>query len=273
MYNAPAAHIALLRGLTGPSLTYTTTCSSSAVSIGEAMRAVRHGYMDVMIAGGSDALLTYGSVKAWRALQILAPFDLEDPTAACRPFNKNRNGTVIGDGAAFVVLEEFDRAEARGANIYAELAGYGVSTDSSHMTQPSEAGQAHAIRLALSDAQLAREQIDYVNAHGTATPMNDIVETNALKAVFGEHAYQIPVSSTKSMHGHLVGAAAALELIISVMALARQMVPPTAHLDAPDPLCDLDYVPNVGRAATIRASLSNSFAFGGTSGVLLAVRD
>jgi 3-oxoacyl-[acyl-carrier-protein] synthase II len=273
MYNAPAAHIGLLRGISGPSLTYTTTCSSSAVSIGEAMRAIRHGYADVMIAGGADALLTYGSVKAWQALQILAPGDPENPAATCRPFNKNRSGTVIGEGAAFVVLEEFARAKARHANIYAELAGYGVSTDSAHMTQPSEAGQAHAIRLALSDAQLDVHAVGYVNAHGTATPMNDIVETNALKAVFGDHAYRIPVSSTKSMHGHVVGAAGALELIISVMALTRQMVPPTAHLDAPDPMCDLDYVPNAGRDAHIRASLSNSFAFGGTSGVLLVVRD
>jgi 3-oxoacyl-[acyl-carrier-protein] synthase II len=269
MYNAPAAHIALQHGLTGPSLTYTTTCSSSAIAIGEAMRSIRHGYADVMLAGGSDALLTYGSVKAWHALQILAPERTDHPAATCRPFSRDRNGTVIGNGAAFVVLEDYDRAVKRRARIYAELAGYGVSNDSFHMTQPSVAGQAHAMQLALTDAQIEPELIGYINAHGTATPLNDVTETRAIKDVFGSYARRLAVSSTKSMHGHLVGAAGALELVITTLTLQRQMLPPTAHLDEPDSECDLDYVPHVGRPGRVRAAMSNSFAFGGTSGALV----
>ena len=269
MYNAPAAHIGIQYGLRGPSLTYTTTCSSSAVSVGEAMRQIRHDYADVMIAGGSDALLTYGSVKAWQALQILAPARPDNPQATCRPFSRDRNGTVIGEGAAFVVLEEYSRALARGARIYAELAGYAVTNDSSHMTQPSVEGQAHAMRLALADARIEPEMIGYINAHGTATQLNDVVETNAIKEVFSNHAHRLAISSTKSMHGHLVGTAGALELVIITLALARQMVPPTANLDEPDPACDLDYVPHTGRGARVAAAMSNSFAFGGTAGVLV----
>ena len=269
MYNAPAAQIGIQFGLMGPSLTYTTTCSSSAVSIGEAMRSIRHGYVDVMVAGGSDALLTYGSVKAWQALQILAPEYAGDPPATCRPFSKDRNGTVIGDGAAFVILEAYDRAEKRGAHIYAELAGYGVSNDSSHITQPSITGQAHAMRLALEDAHIEPHVIGYINAHGTGTQLNDVTETRAIKEVFEGHARSLAVSSTKSMHGHLVGTAGAIELVISTLAVERQMVPPTAHLAEPDVDCDLDYVPHFGRAARVRAAMSNSFAFGGTTGVLV----
>lgn len=269
MYNGPTAQIGLAHALDGPSLTYTTTCSSSAVSIGEAMRQIRHGYADVMVAGGAEALFTYVSIKAWQALQVLAPERADNPSATCRPFSKDRNGTVLGDGAAIIVLEEYGRAVARKAHIYSELAGYGVSNDSSHMTQPSISGQAHAMRLAIADAELAADSIDYVNAHGTGTPLNDVAETQALKDVFGKHAHRIPVSSTKSMHGHLVGAAGALELVISALAVDRQMVPPTAHLDEQDPRCDLDYVPHKGRPARVRAAMSNSFAVGGTAGVLV----
>jgi 3-oxoacyl-[acyl-carrier-protein] synthase II len=269
MYNAPAAHIGIKYGLRGSSLTYTTTCSSSAVSIGEAMRQIRHGYADVMLAGGAEALLAYGSVKAWQALQILAPGRPDNPPATCRPFSRDRNGTVIGEGAAFVVLEEYSRAVARGVRIYAELAGYGVTNDSSHMTQPSVAGQAHAMRLALADARIEPELIGYINAHGTATQLNDVVETDAIKEVFSNYARRLAISSTKSMHGHLVGTAGALELVICTLALTRQMVPPTAHLDEPDPACDLDYVPHTGRDARVQAAMSNSFAFGGTTGVLV----
>jgi len=269
MYNAPAAHIALEHKITGPSLTYTTTCSSSAVSIGEAVRTIRHDYADVMLAGGADALLTYGSVKAWQALQILAPEYTSDPRRTCRPFSRDRNGTVLGDGAAFIVLEEYSRAVSRGARIYAEVAGYGVSTDSAHMTQPSLAGQSQAMHLALSDAGIEPDCIDYINAHGTGTELNDLIETRAIKQVFGNRAYQIPVSSTKSMHGHLVGGAGALELAICALAIQHQAVPPTAHLTNPDPECDLDYVPVEGRSARVRNAMSNSFAFGGTTGVLI----
>jgi 3-oxoacyl-[acyl-carrier-protein] synthase II len=269
MYNGPAAQLGLAYGLAGATLTYTTTCSSSTVSIGEAMRHIRHGYSDVVVAGGSEALFSYVSMKAWLALQVLAPERHNNPAATCRPFSRDRNGTVLGDGAAFLVLEEHDRAHKRGARIYAELAGYGVCNDASHMTQPSVAGQSRAMRLALEDARLNPESIDYINAHGTATPLNDVTETQAIKDTFGNHAHSIAVSSTKSMHGHLVGAAGALELAICTLALCRQFVPPTAHLDCPDPECDLDYVPHTGRQHRIRAAMSNSFAVGGTAGVLI----
>jgi len=269
MYNAPVAQICLLHGLTGPSLTYSTTCSSSAVAVGEAMRQIRHGYADVMIAGGSEALLAFGSIKAWQALQILAPALPDRPEATCRPFSADRCGTVIGEGAAIVILEAWDRARARGAHIHAELVGYGVSNDSSHMTQPSVAGQAGAMQLALDDARLSADAIGYVNAHGTATKLNDIAETQAIRTVFGPAADALAVSSTKSMHGHLVGAAGAMELIVATLAVARQAVPPTAHLDVPDPACDLDYVPVTGRARKLTAAMTNSFAFGGTAAVLV----
>ena len=272
MYNGPAAHLGMTHEIAGPSLTYTTTCSSSAVSIGEAMRQIRHGYADVMLAGGAEALFAFVSIKAWQALQVLAPERADNVAATCRPFSRDRNGTVLGDGAAFVVLEEYQHAIARGAPIYAELAGYGICNDCSHMTQPSVAGQSRAMRLALEDAQLAPSSIDYINAHGTGTLLNDLTETQAIKAVFGAHSRALAVSSTKSMHGHLVGSAGALELVISTLALQRQMAPPTANLDEPDPECDLDYVPHVGRSARIRAAMSNSFAVGGT-GAVLVVRE
>jgi len=269
MYNAPVAQICLLHGLTGPSLTYSTTCSSSAVAVGEAMRQIRHGYADVMIAGGSEALLAFGSIKAWQALQILAPALPDRPEATCRPFSADRCGTVIGEGAAIVILEAWDRARRARAHIHAELVGYGVSNDSSHMTQPSVAGQAGAMQLALDDARLSADAIGYVNAHGTATKLNDIAETQAIRTVFGPAADALAVSSTKSMHGHLVGAAGAMELIVATLAVARQAVPPTAHLDVPDPACDLDYVPVTGRARKLTAAMTNSFAFGGTAAVLV----
>lgn len=269
MYNGPAAQLGLKYGLRGSSLTYTTTCSSSAVAIGEAMRQIRHGYADVMIAGGAEALFAYVSIKAWQALQVIAPPRPDNIAATCRPFSRDRNGTVLGDGAAFVILEEFDRAQRRGAKIYAELAGYGVCNDPTHMTQPSIGEQARAMQLALEDAHLAPDAIGYINAHGTGTPLNDVTETLAIKEVFGDYARRLAISSTKSMHGHLVGTAGALELVISTLALQRQMAPPTAHLDESDPECDLDYVPHTGRSAYIGAAMTNSFAVGGTAGVLV----
>lgn len=269
MYNGPAAHLGLAYKLAGPTLTYTTTCSSSAVSIGEAMRSIRHGYADVMIAGGAEALFAYVSIKAWQALQVLAPERTDNIAATCRPFSRDRNGTVLGDGAAMVILEDLEGATARGARIYGELSGYGVCNDASHITQPAVAAQSLAMRQAIADAGLTPEDIDYVNAHGTGTNLNDTTETRALKEVFSARAKSIAVSSTKSMHGHLVGAAGALELVISTLAIQRQQVPPTAHLDVPDPQCDLDYVPHKGRPARVRAALSNSFAVGGTAGVLV----
>jgi len=269
MQNGPAAQIALRYHLQGPSLTHSVTCSSSSVSIGESMRSIRHGYADVMLAGGAEALFAYVSMKAWQALHVLAPPRLENIAATCRPFSKDRNGTVLGDGAAFVVLEELERATKRNANIYAELAGYGSSNDATHMTQPSVEGQVMAMELALADAHMSTDAVDYVNAHGTGTQLNDLTETRALRKSFGSHADKLAVSSTKSMHGHLVGAAGALELIICTLAVSRQSVPPTANLHEPDPQCDLDYVPNVGRKMRLRAAMSNSFAVGGTASVLI----
>ena len=269
MTNAPASHISMRYGIHGPSLTYSIACSSSGVAIGEAFRAIRDGYLDRALAGGTESMLNDGAIVAWDGLGVLAKEHADGAAASSRPFSKDRNGTVLGDGAAIVVLEEYGRAVARRARIYGELVGYGVSNDSSHMTQPSISGQAHAMRLAIADAQLTTDTIDYVNAHGTGTPLNDAAETQAIKDVFGERAREIPVSSTKSMHGHLVGAAGALELVISTLAVHRQTVPPTAHLDEPDPNCDLNYVPHKGHPARVRAAMSNSFAVGGTTGVLV----
>jgi 3-oxoacyl-[acyl-carrier-protein] synthase II len=233
------------------------------------MRQIRHGYADIMLAGGSEALFAYVSIKAWQALQVLAPPRSDNVAATCRPFSRDRNGTVLGDGAAFLLLEELEHAFARDANIYGELAGYGVCNDSSHMTQPSVKAQTNAMRLALSDAGMLPESIDYINAHGTGTPLNDLTETEAVKDLFGRHARELAMSSTKSMHGHLVGAAGALELLICTLAVRRQEIPPTAHLEEPDPRCDLDYVALVGRRTRVRAAISNSFAVGGTASVLL----
>jgi len=272
MNNAPSGHIAIQHGLAGPDLTYSCACSSSSVSIGEAFRQIRHGYADVMIAGGAEAPLTFGFFKAWEAMHVLAIPDRANPAAACRPFSKDRTGLVLGEGAAMVILEEREAAIRRGARIYAELIGYGSSNEYLHITKPSVDGQALAMSLALADASIAADDIDYINAHGTATVLNDVTETRAIKKVFGERAYRLPVSSTKSMHGHLLGGAGALEFVISLLATQHHAVPPTANLDVADPECDLDYVPFRGREQDVRCIMSNSFAFGGTNAVLIARR-
>ncbi|MGH9420574.1 MAG: beta-ketoacyl-[acyl-carrier-protein] synthase family protein [Thermoanaerobaculia bacterium] len=271
MNNASAGHIALQHGLGGPDLTYSCACSSSSVAIGEAFRQIRHGYAGVMIAGGVEAPLTFGFFKSWEAMHILAIPDRENPSASCKPFSKNRTGLVLGEGSAMIVMEERDAALRRGASIYGEVIGYGSSNDYLHITKPSVEGQALAMSLALDDASIASSHIDYINAHGTATVLNDVTETRAIKKVFGDRAYQLPISSTKSMHGHLLGGAGALEFVISLLAMRNKAVPPTTHLAIPDPECDLDYVPGVGRAnQDIRCVMSNSFAFGGTNAVLIA---
>ena len=271
MTNAAASWIGLDHGLQGPNLTYSTACSSSSVAIGEAARRIAAGEADVMIAGGAEAPLTFGTLKAWEALRTLATEDAGDPSASCKPFAKDRSGLVLGEGAAMVVLEDRERALARGARIIAEMAGYGLCTDATHITRPSVDGQAMAMRLALESASTPMEEIGYINAHGTGTPANDAVETAAIKQVFGARAYRIPVSSTKSMHAHLLGAAGALEFVAALLALQRGVVPPTRHLQVPDPECDLDYVANEARAVpAIGAVMSNSFAFGGTNAVLIA---
>jgi len=271
MNNAAAAWIGIDYALEGPNLTYSTACSSSAVAIGEAARRIQHGETDVMIAGGTEAPLTFGVLRAWEALRTLATEDKENPSASCRPFALTRTGLVLGEGAAFVVLEDLARAVARGAPIHAELAGYGLSTDCAHITRPTIQGQASAMRAALASAGMAPSDIDYVNAHGTGTAQNDAIETAALKEVLDAHGRALPVSSTKSMHGHLLGAAGALEFVLSVSSLERGVILPTMHLDTPDPACNLDYVPGQARLGVpLRAVMSNSFAFGGTNAVLIA---
>ncbi len=273
MNNAAAAHISIAYQMQGANLTYSTACSSSAIAIGEACRQIRHGYADVMLAGGSEAMLTYGAIKAWEALRTLALEDANDPAASCKPFSKQRNGLVLGEGAAVLVLEDAERAMKRGAKIYAEIAGYDSSSDASHITKPDAAGQERSIRSALRDAGMQPEDVGYINAHGTATLAGDIEETKAIKRAFGEHAYRVPVSSTKSMHGHLLGATGALEFMAAVLALKNNAIPPTINLNEPDPECDLDYVPNVGRRdVQLNAVMSNSFAFGGSNAVLIAKR-
>jgi beta-ketoacyl-acyl-carrier-protein synthase II len=270
MNNAAAAWIGIEHGLAGPSLTFSTACSSSAVAIGEAALRIATGEVDVMIAGGSEAPLTFGTLKAWDALKTLASEDPADPSASCKPFAKDRTGLVLGEGAGMVVLEEWQHARARGARIHAELAGYGLCNDAAHITRPTVEGQARAMTLALAAAGLPPEAIGYINAHGTATPANDAVETAAIKQVFGAHAYQVPVSSTKSMHGHLLGAAGAVELVAALLALRERTLPPTLHLTVPDPACDLDYVPGHARhGIALEAVMSSSFAFGGTNAVLV----
>ncbi len=271
MNNASASHISMAYGLSGPCLTLSTACASSANAIGEAFRQIRDGYADVMLAGGAESFLTYGGFRSWESLRILAVEDPEDPSKSCKPFSKNRTGLVLGEGAAMVVLEEMEMAVRRGAPIYAEIIGYGSSSDADHITRPSLEGQARAMSGALKEAGILPEDIDYINAHGTATHWNDLTETHAIKKVFGDYAMKIPVSSTKSMHGHAIGASGAIEFIVSLLAIKNQAVPPTINLDQPDPECDLDYVPNIGRKwVKVNTVMSNSFAFGGTNAALIA---
>ncbi len=273
MNNAAASHLSIKYHLQGPNITYATACSSSAIAIGEAYRQIRHGYADVMLAGGAEAMLTLGAMKAWEALRTLAHEDPNDAGASCKPFAKDRSGLVLGEGAAVLVLEDAERAMRRGTKIYAELAGYDCSSDASHITKPDAKGQTRTILNALKDAKLNPEDIGYVNAHGTATFAGDIEETHALKASLGAHAYKVPVSSTKSMHGHLMGATGAVEFMAALLALQHNAIPPTINLRHPDPECDLDYVANQGRAGVhLNAVMSNSFAFGGSNAVLIAKR-
>jgi 3-oxoacyl-[acyl-carrier-protein] synthase II len=223
-----------------------------------------------MLAGGAESLLTFGTIKAWEALRTLAEEDLDDISASSKPFSANRTGLVLGEGAAMLVLESYEHAVARGAKIYAEIIGYGSANDSSHITQPTVDGQATTIKASLKNAGLAAETIQYINAHGTGTKLNDVTETNAIKVAFGSHAYKLSVSSTKSMHGHLMGAAGALEAVITTLAIQTNRLPPTINLAQPDPECDLDYVANVSKSLPkLEYAMSNSFAFGGTGASLI----
>ncbi len=273
MNNAAASHLSLTYHLQGPNISYSTACSSSAIAIGEACRKIQHGYADIMLVGGSEAMLTHGVMKGWEALRTLALEDVIDPAASCKPFAKNRSGLVLGEGAAALVLEDAERATKRGARVYAEIVGYGCSSDACHITKPDAAGQARAMLDALHEARMQVQDIHYINAHGTATVAGDIEETKAIKQVFGRQAYRVPISSTKSMHGHLMGATGAVEFMAAVLALQHQAVPPTINLHQPDAECDLDYVPNLGRHnVELNAVMSNSFAFGGSNAVLIARR-
>ena len=261
MANAGASHISMEFGITGPSYTISTACSSAAHAIGQAYWMVRSGATDLAITGGSEAPFSFGILKAWEAMRVVSP-------ETCRPFSKDRRGMILGEGAAMLVLEPLEAARARGARIHAEIVGFGMSADAGHITQPSAEGASRAMRAALRDAAQAPEQIGYINAHGTATPANDVTETAAIRAVFGSHADRLTVSSTKSMHGHALGAAAALECVAAALALRDGILPPTANFTEPDPECDLDVIPNQSRRAQVEYALSNSFAFGGLNAVL-----
>jgi nodulation protein E len=221
-----------------------------------------------MLAGGADAPIAFGVMKAWEAMRVVAPEPAEGPASACRPFSRDRQGLVVGEGAGIIILEEWEHARGRGVEILAELAGYGATADAGHITQPGVDAPARAMLQALAQASLTPDRIDYVNAHGTATRLNDATETAVLKKVFGPSAARLAISSTKSMHGHAMGASGALELIAAVLALRHGVAPPTAHYHDPDPECDLDYVPNEARPLRIRAAMSNSFGFGGLNAVL-----
>lgn len=269
MPNAPASHVAIRQGVKGPLLTYSVACASSAVAIGEAQRAVQRGDVDLAIAGGSEALVVPGVVGAWQAMQTLAGFAPGEAATACRPFAANRSGFVLGEGAAFLVLESEAHARARGARLYGRLLGYGLSSDATHLTKPDAAGQARALRAALRDAGLQPADVGYCNAHGTATKVGDLVESEALAGVWGPALADLKVSSTKSMHGHLLGAAGALEAAITLLALQQRQLPPNLHGGAVEPQCALNLVQAGDTAAPgLQAAISSSFAFGGTNAVL-----
>ncbi len=268
--NLAAGQVSIRFNARGPNLATCTACTASAHAIGEAYEIIRRGDADVMIAGGSEMAITPMGVGGFAAMRALSTRN-DDPLHASRPFDKDRDGFVMGEGSGIVILEELESARRRGADVYAELVGYGLTSDAYHLTgQPEEAhGAVRSMSMALRKAGITPEQVDYINAHGTSTPINDPTETRAVKKLFGEHAYKLAMSSTKSMTGHLLGAAGGLEAGIVALAVKHQIAPPTMNLDAPDPACDLDYVPHTARPMAIRYALSNSFGFGGTNGTLL----
>jgi 3-oxoacyl-[acyl-carrier-protein] synthase II len=273
MSNAGASNVALRHGLRGPFANYSTACSSSAMALGEAMRAILAGRADAIVAGGAEALLTPGTLVAWQGLRTLAPADAVDAAASCKPFDRRRAGLVLGEGAAAFVLEDESRARARGAPIHALLTGYGNTCDAAHMSRPDRDGQVRAMREALAEAALEPAAIGYLNAHGTATSVGDVVEAEAINQVFGDAAAALRVSSTKSLHGHLLGGAGALEFAVALLALEQGLFAPTAFLAEPDPACRLRHVAlRAERAQPPRAVMSNSFAFGGSNVVLVAER-
>ena len=271
--NMISGNLSIMFGLKGPNLAMVTACTTSTHCIGEAGRLIEYEDCDVMVAGGAEATITLLAVGGFAAARALSTRN-DDPATASRPWDKDRDGFVLGEGAGVLVLEELEHAKKRGATIYAELAGYGMSGDAYHMTAPQEDGEgaARCMENALRNARLNREDIDYINAHGTSTPLGDLAETVAVKRCFGEHAKRLAISSTKSMTGHLLGAAGGVEAIFSALAVHHQVAPPTANLFNQDPACDLDYVPNTARRMPMRTALSNSFGFGGTNGTLIFKR-
>jgi nodulation protein E len=260
--SSASAHIGIEYGIKGPTFATCSACSTATHAIGIGLDYIRNGVVDVAVTGASEAVLTYGSMRVWQAMRVLSP-------DGCFPFSKKRNGTVLGEGAGVLVLEEYEHAKARGANILAEVLGYGMSSDSKDMVNPDLDGPRSAMQMAIDDAGIAASKVDYLNAHGTATTLNDANETNAIKSVFGDHAQKLAVSSTKSMTGHLLGAGGAVEAIACIKAIEDSYAPPTINLAESDPKCDLDYVPNEGRSMPIKYAMSNSFAFGGLNAVLL----
>ncbi len=261
MPNAAVSQITILFGITGPSYTVSAACSSSNFAIGQAFWLVRNGVIDMALTGGTDAPFSFGNLKAWDSMRVVSP-------DVCRPFSANRDGMILGEGGGILVLETPEAAQRRGAHIYAEIVGFGMSSDASHIVHPSVAGAARAMQAALEDARLTPPQVDYINAHGTGTVVNDASETAAIRSVFGEHVNKLAVSSTKSMHGHALGAAGALEAIATVLTIDRSLIPPTVNYQGRDEACDLDVVPNQARACPVNVALSNSFAFGGLNAVL-----
>jgi len=261
MANAGASHIAMEFGISGAVYTVSTACASSNHAIGQAFWMVRDGVADLAIAGGSEAPFSFGFLKAWEAMRVVAP-------DTCRPFSRDRKGLILGEGGAMLVLEPLEQARARGVPLYAEIVGFGMSSDAGHITTPSIDGPSRAMQAALRDANIGPERVGYINAHGTGTTNNDVTESRAIRQAFGLHADKLAVSSTKSMHGHALGAAGALEAIATVLALYHRTLPPTANFTTPDPECDLDIVPNQARATEAEYALSNAFAFGGLNAVL-----
>jgi 3-oxoacyl-[acyl-carrier-protein] synthase II len=268
--NMAGGNLSILFGLQGPNIAIVTACTTGTHNIGEAARIIAYGDAEVMIAGGSEMAITPLGLGGFAAARALSTRN-DEPQAASRPWDKDRDGFVLSDGAGVVVLEEYAHARARGAHIYAELIGYGMSADAYHMTQPPEGGEGavRCMQNALHDARLNPDEVDYINAHGTSTPLGDRAETRAVKAAFGEHAYRLSVSSTKSATGHMLGAAGGAEAVFCVLAISQQVAPPTINLFEPDPDCDLDYVPHTARQMKVDVALSNSFGFGGTNGTLV----
>ncbi len=271
--NMPSGQISMHFGTRGPNLALTTACAAGTHAVGEAFRHIQNGGCDMIICGGTEAVICSIGIAGFSSMKALSTRN-DEPTLASRPFDKDRDGFVMSEGAGMLILEELESARARGASIYAEIVGYGLSSDAYHVAAPPEdgAGAVQCMRMALENSGLSLDQIDYVNAHGTSTPLNDRCETLALKTVFGEHAYKLAISSTKSMTGHMLGAAGGIETIFTALSIKEQLAPPTINLVEASPECDLDYVPNTARKMEIRNALSNSFGFGGTNGVVILQR-